>query len=103
MIMKVVRVLRTLLIRGGCLKTAAINAVKAYHPQLPEFDKRQLSAVFEKLHTETVFDSSMHRIIVATDAMEMGIDNPAIRLVVHRAWLLYCSDILGQFAASSSG
>jgi len=81
-IMKVVRVLRTLLILAGCLKTAAINAIQAYHSQLAEFDKRRISAEFAKPDTESVFDSSMHRIIVATDAMGMGIDNPDIRLVI---------------------
>ena len=61
---------------------AAINAVQAYHLELAESDKRRISAEFEKPDTESVLDSSMHRIIVATDAMGMGIDNLDIRLVV---------------------
>lgn len=81
-IMKVVRVLRMLLIQAGCSKTAAVNAVQAYHSDLAESDKRRTSTEFEKPDTESVLDSSMHRIIVATDAMGMGIDNPDIRLVI---------------------
>jgi superfamily II DNA helicase RecQ len=79
---KVVRVLTILLIRAGCSKTSAINAVQAYHSELAESDKRRISTEFEKPDTESASDSSMHRIIVATDAMGMGIDNPDIRLIV---------------------
>ena len=81
-IMRVVTVMRTLLIRLGCSKTAAINAIKAYHSELAEFDKRRISEEFEKPDTESVLDSSAHRIIVATDAMGMGINNPDIRLLI---------------------
>jgi superfamily II DNA helicase RecQ len=79
---KVVRVLTIMLIRAGCSKTAAINAIQAYHSELAESDKRRISTEFEKPDTESVLDSSMYRIIVATDAMGMGIDNPDIRLIV---------------------
>ena len=81
-IVKAVRVLRMLLVRAGCSKAAAINAVQAYHSELAESDKRRISTEFEKPDTESVSDCSKHRIIVATDAMGMGIDNPDIRLVV---------------------
>jgi len=81
-ITKAVRVLTILLIRAGCSKADAINAVQAYHSELAESDKRRISTEFEKPDTESVLDSSMHRIIVATDAMGMGIDNPDIRLIV---------------------
>jgi len=77
-----VRLLRGLLIRAGCSKTFAIDAVQAYHSELAESDKRRISTEFEKPDTESVLDNSIHRIIVATDAMGMGIDNPDIRLVI---------------------
>ena len=81
-IRKMVKVLQAFLIRAGCSKTSAINAVQAYHSELAEYDKRRISTEFEKPDTENVLDSSVHRIIVATDAMGMGIDNPDIRLVI---------------------
>jgi superfamily II DNA helicase RecQ len=81
-IYRIVSTLTTFLIQAGCSKMAAINAVQAYHSELAESDKRRISAEFEKPDTESILDSSMHRIIVATDAMGMGIDNPDIRLVV---------------------
>ena len=81
-ILKAVRALTILLIRAGCSKTSAINAIQAYHSELAESDKRRISAEFAKLDSESVLDSSIHRIIVATDAMGMGIDNPDVRLVV---------------------
>ena len=77
-----VRVLRGLLIRAGCSKTFAIDAVQAYHSELAESDKRRISTEFEKPDTESILDSSMHRIIIATDAMGMGIDNPDILLII---------------------
>jgi superfamily II DNA helicase RecQ len=77
-----VRVLTTLLIQVGCSKIAAIDAVQAYHPELAESNKRCISKEFEKPDTESVLDSSMHCIIIATDAIGMGIDNPDIRLII---------------------
>jgi len=81
-IMKVVRVLRTMLIQAGCSKKAALDAIQAYHAELAEWDKRRISTEFEKPDKESVSDSSKHRVIVATDAMGMGINNPDVRLVV---------------------
>jgi superfamily II DNA helicase RecQ len=81
-ITRAVRVLTILLIRTGCSKTDAINAVQAYHSELAESDKRRISTEFEKPDIESVLDSSMHCIIVATDAIGMGIDNSDIRLIV---------------------
>jgi superfamily II DNA helicase RecQ len=81
-IAKVVRALTTMLIQAGCSKTSTINAVQAYHSELAEFDKRLISTEFAKPDIENFLDSSMHRIIVATDAMGMGINNPDVRLVV---------------------
>jgi superfamily II DNA helicase RecQ len=76
------RVLRALLIRTGCSKTSAIDAIQVYHSELAESDKRRISTEFEKPDTESILESSIHRIIIATDAMGMGIDNPDIRLVI---------------------
>lgn len=70
------------LIQAGCSKTSAFNAVEAYHSELAEFDKRSISAEFAKPDVESVLESPRHRIIVATDAMGMGIDNPDIQLVI---------------------
>jgi superfamily II DNA helicase RecQ len=81
-IMKAVRVLRMLLVSAGCSGMAAIDAVQAYHSQLSDSDKRRIATEFEKTDSESVSDSSIHRVIVATDAMGMGIDNPDVRLVV---------------------
>jgi superfamily II DNA helicase RecQ len=71
-----------LLIRAGCSKTSTINAIQVYHSELAESDKRRISTEFEKPDTESILESSIHRIIIATDAMGMGIDNPDIRLVI---------------------
>jgi superfamily II DNA helicase RecQ len=71
-----------LLIRVGCSKRAAIDAIQAYHSELAESDKRRISKEFEKPDTESVLDSSMYRLIIATDAMGIGIDNPDIRLII---------------------
>ena len=63
------------LVRAGCSKVIATNAIKAYHSELAEFDKRAISNEFKK------FDS-LHQIILATDAMGMGINNPDVFRVV---------------------
>ena len=81
-IIKVVRVLTILLICAGCSKAAAINAIQAYHSELAESDKRRISTEFEKPDMENILNSSIHCIIVATDVMGMGIDNPDIRIIV---------------------
>ena len=75
---RVVRVLTTMLIQAGCSKVAAIDAVQAYHSELAESDKRHISIEFGRPDTENMLDSSMHHIIIATDAMGMGINNPDI-------------------------
>ena len=81
-IIKVVRVLTILLICAGCSKAAAIDAIQAYHSELAESDKRHISTEFEKPDVENILNSSIHCIIVATDVMGMGIDNPDIRIIV---------------------
>ncbi|RTE68121.1 hypothetical protein BHE90_017502, partial [Fusarium euwallaceae] len=70
------------LMRAGCSKTAARNAIQAYHSELADFDKTSISQEFVKPDCQRAQDSSRHRIILATDAMGMGINNPDIRLVV---------------------
>ncbi|KAL6408078.1 DNA helicase, ATP-dependent, RecQ type [Ilyonectria robusta] len=70
------------LMRTGCSKTAAQNALQAYHSELADFDKTSISQEFVKPDCQRAQDSSRHRIILATDAMGMGINNPDIRLVV---------------------
>ena len=79
---KLVKKLVAWLVKAGCSREAANNAVQAYHSELAESDKRRISAEFEKPDAENVLESSVHRIIVATDAMGMGIDNPDIRCVI---------------------
>jgi hypothetical protein len=81
-IMKAVKALTVLLIQAGCSRASAVDAVQAYHSELAESDKRRISAEFAKPDAESILDSSIHRIIVATDAMGMGIDNPDIQLVI---------------------
>ena len=71
-----------MLIQAGCSKVAAIDAVQAYHSELAESDKRRISKEFEKPNTESVLDSSLYHIIIATDTMGMGIDNPDIQLII---------------------
>ncbi len=77
-----VHVLVKKLIQAGCSKTSAFNVVEAYHSELAEFDKRSISAEFAKPDVEDVLESSRHRVIVATDAMGMSINNSDIRRVV---------------------
>ena len=77
-----VHVLVKKLIQAGSSKTSAFNAIEAYHSELAEFDKRSIAAEFAKPDVEDVLKSPRHRIIVATDAMGMGIDNSDIRRVV---------------------
>ena len=76
------KVLIKALIQAGCSRTSAEDAVQVYHSELAEFDKKSISAEFVKPDTESVLQSSKHCIIIATDAMEMGIDNPDVRLVI---------------------
>jgi hypothetical protein len=70
------------LVRGGCSKTEAANAVKTYHSELAEFDKQAISSEFIKPDCDELLKCSRHRVILATDAMGMGINNPDIRRVV---------------------
>jgi len=79
---KAAHVLIKKLIQAGCSKTSAFDAIQAYHSELAEFDKRSISAEFAKPDADSVLESPRHRIILATDAMGMGIDNPDIRLVI---------------------
>lgn len=70
------------LVRTGCSKTAARNAIQPYHSELATFDKECISREFVKTDNGRAQESSMHRIIMASDAMGMGINNPDIKQVV---------------------
>ncbi|KAI9651662.1 MAG: hypothetical protein M1829_002577 [Trizodia sp. TS-e1964] len=66
----------------GCTLAAAKMAVKPYHSQLAEGDKRAISSQFSRPDVADALLSTPHRIVVATDAMGMGINNPDVRHVV---------------------
>lgn len=70
------------LVKMGYSKTAAMNAIQEYHSELATFDKESISREFMKADGETAQVSSRHRIVMATDAMGMGINNPDIQTVV---------------------
>ena len=53
-----------------------------YHSELAEFNKRCISTEFANPDMEDVLESLIYRIIIATNAIEMGIDNPDVQLVV---------------------
>jgi len=61
----------------GCGESSANMAVQAYHALVSELDKRRISTDFRRPGR-----AATHRIILATDAMGMGIDNPDICLVI---------------------
>jgi len=73
-----VKILRSLLIQGGCLKTDAMDTIQAYHLELTDFDKEAISIEFTKPDVESILESSKHCIIITTDMMGMGIDNSNI-------------------------
>ena len=56
--------------------------IKAYYSEIAEHDKQVISAEFCKPNIPNLLESSQIHIILATDAMGMGIDNPDIRMVV---------------------
>lgn len=70
------------LVQTGCSKAAAADAIKVYHGELADFDKEAISNEFSKPDCDDLNKCSRHRIILATDAMGMGIDNPDIKRVV---------------------
>ena len=70
------------LIQACCSKTSTFIAVEAYQSELTEFDRRSFSAELLRPDAESVLESPRHRIIVATDAMGISIDNPDIRIIV---------------------
>ena len=69
------------LIKLGCHRSSASVAIQAYHSQWAEFDKRSISNDFRRSDRGAGVPAS-HRIILATDAMGMGVDNPDIRRVI---------------------
>jgi superfamily II DNA helicase RecQ len=70
------------LLKMGYSKTASTNAIQAYHSELAAFDKESISQEFMKADGGIAQASSRHRIVMATDAMGMGINNPDIQTVV---------------------
>ena len=77
-----VKILRSLLIQGGYLKTDTMNAIQAYHSELADFDKETISIEFAKPDVESILESSKYYIIITINMMGIGIDNPDVRLVV---------------------
>ncbi|KAJ6041554.1 P-loop containing nucleoside triphosphate hydrolase protein [Penicillium canescens] len=69
------------LVRLGSQRALASAAIQAYHSQLADFDKRRISEDFCR-PDRGQGGPAIHRIILATDAMGMGIDNPDIRRVI---------------------
>ena len=77
-----------MLIKVGYLKTSTINAVQAYHLELVEFNKKRIFIEFAKPNKESVLDSLIHCIIVATNAIGIGIDNLDVQLFFQLGVLL---------------
>ena len=69
------------LVKLGGQRALASAAIQAYHSQLADFDKRRISEDFCR-PDQGQGRPANHRIILATDAMGMGIDNPDIRRVI---------------------
>ena len=61
----------------GYSETAARTTIRPYYSEMAEYDKRQISFEFSKPGLE-----SSIRIVLATDAMGMGVDNPDIAQVI---------------------
>ena len=70
------------LIQAGCLRAASTDAVRAYHSELAEFNKRAISTEFRKPDCNRLEECSLIRVIIATDAMGMGINNPDVINVI---------------------
>src|SRR5436190_15535185 len=70
------------MIREGCSRTLAKNTVKSYHSELAEFDKRAIPNEFTKPDCNEQSNYSLHRVILATDAMGMGANNSDVRMVI---------------------
>ncbi|KAI9772918.1 MAG: hypothetical protein M1840_008800 [Geoglossum simile] len=97
-----VRRVMSWLIDSGCTSAMSAPAVQAYHYELGEPDKRARSAEFVKADSTWQY-SSCHRIVIATDAMGMSINNPDIRHVIQwRQPLSMCSLIQRAGRASRS-
>lgn len=76
----------------GISMKVASDAIKCYHSELAEDDKRAISTQFARRDCDRLMDCSKYRIILATDAMGMGINNPDIfRVVQYRLPASMCS------------
>jgi superfamily II DNA helicase RecQ len=69
------------LIDSGCTAATSILAIQVYYSELAELDKCAISTEFRKADSIWQY-SSCHHIIIATDTMGMGIDNPDIGHIV---------------------
>jgi superfamily II DNA helicase RecQ len=73
---------RLALMLVGCSRERAELTVVAYHSELAEDDKKRITDEFTKPDGLNIAYCSQHRIIYATDAMGMGVDNPDVAVVV---------------------
>src|SRR4051794_16349592 len=64
------------LVAIGISMKVASDTIKCYHSELAEDDKRAISTQFARRDSDCLMDCSKHRIILAIDAMGMGINNP---------------------------
>ena len=72
---KMVNQLRQWLVDNGHTKQQAKRLIKAYNSEIDQDEKERIATEFKK-------NDSTHRIIVATDALGMGVNNPDIALVI---------------------
>jgi superfamily II DNA helicase RecQ len=93
MILKALEMLRDQLVQQG-YGSQAVHIVQPYYALMADYDKLIISQEFVK-------PDSMHRIIIATDAMGMGINNPDIRTVVQRLCPPDCESLVQRMGRSA--
>ena len=67
--------LRQWLVDAGCTEQQAKRIIRAYNSEIDEDKKKRIAIEFKK-------EGSIHRIIVATDALGMGVNNRDIVIVI---------------------
>ena len=70
------------LVKYGCSITEAKHVIKVYYSELTDSNKLAISSEFVKPDSNELLSCSHYRVILATDAMGMGINNPDIKRVV---------------------